>query len=154
MSFMGLLGGTVIKNSLVKAGDTGGKGLIFESGKSPIVGNSNPFQYSCLENSMNREAWWIRCHKQLDMTEHADACHLSASSMALINLFHIKRAYLLLGESLLQKIIKNPQDQKRNKSHKNIIMQSILTCSHLKSNQQKYHKNVRMDSFVDPLGKP
>ena len=37
------------------------------------------------------------------MTEHAHACHLSDSSMALINLLYIKQAYLLLGESLLQK---------------------------------------------------
>ena len=27
-------------------------------GKIPGEGNSNPFQYSCLENSMNRGAWW------------------------------------------------------------------------------------------------
>ena len=25
---------------------------------SPGVGNGNPFQYSCLENSMDRGAWW------------------------------------------------------------------------------------------------
>ena len=27
-------------------------------GRSHGEGNGNPFQYSCLENSMNREAWW------------------------------------------------------------------------------------------------
>ena len=28
------------------------------SGRSPQVGNGNPLQYSCLENAMDREAWW------------------------------------------------------------------------------------------------
>ena len=111
MSFMAFLGETVVKNSLANAGDTGVKGSILGSKRSPIVGNGNPLQYSCLENSTNREAWWIRCYKQLDMTEHAHACHLSDSSMALINLFYIQQAYLLLGESLLQKKKKKNNSQ-------------------------------------------
>jgi len=34
-------------------------------------GNGNPLQYSCLENSMDREAWWTTVHgaAELDMTE-------------------------------------------------------------------------------------
>ena len=39
-------------------------------GRSP--GNGNPLQYSCLENLMNREAWWATVHrvtKESDMTE-------------------------------------------------------------------------------------
>ena len=31
---------------------------IWESGRSPGEGNGNPLQYSCLENPMNRGAWW------------------------------------------------------------------------------------------------
>ena len=31
-------------------------------GRSPGVGNGNPLQYSCLENSMDRETWWARVH--------------------------------------------------------------------------------------------
>jgi len=31
--------------------------LIPGSGRSPGEGNGNPFQYSCLENPMDREAW-------------------------------------------------------------------------------------------------
>ena len=30
--------------------------------KSPGEGNDNPLQYSCLENSMDREAWWATVH--------------------------------------------------------------------------------------------
>ena len=41
-------------------------------GRSPGVGNGNPVQYSCLENSMDRGAWWVTVHgvaKESDMTE-------------------------------------------------------------------------------------
>jgi len=31
-------------------------------GRSPGGGNGNPLQYSCLENSMNRGAWWATLH--------------------------------------------------------------------------------------------
>ena len=36
----------------------GGVDLIPGLGRSPGEGNGNPLQYSCLENSMDREAWW------------------------------------------------------------------------------------------------
>ena len=38
--------------------NTGDPGSIPGSGKSPGEGNDNPLQYSCLENSMDRGAWW------------------------------------------------------------------------------------------------
>ena len=37
-------------------------GLIPGSGRSPGGGNGNPLQYSCLENSMDRGAWWATVH--------------------------------------------------------------------------------------------
>ena len=40
--------------------------------RSPEEGNGYPFQYSCLENSMNRGAWWSRvhgAHKELGVTD-------------------------------------------------------------------------------------
>ena len=43
-----------VKNSPVNAGDARDIVLIPELGRSPGGGNSNPFQYSCLENPMNR----------------------------------------------------------------------------------------------------
>ena len=33
-----------------------------ESGRSPGGGHGNPLLYSCLENPMNREAWWVTVH--------------------------------------------------------------------------------------------
>ena len=37
-------------------------GLIPGSGRSPGEGNSNSLQYSCLENSVDRGAWWATVH--------------------------------------------------------------------------------------------
>ena len=57
--------GTVDKNLPANARD---KGLIPGSGRFPRKWNGNPCQYSCLENSMEREAWRAtapRGHKEL-----------------------------------------------------------------------------------------
>ena len=48
-------GGSVRKESACNAGDVG---LIPGSGRSPGEGNGNPLWYSCLENPMDRGAWW------------------------------------------------------------------------------------------------
>ena len=32
------------------------------SARCPGVGNNNPLQYSCLENPMDRGAWWATVH--------------------------------------------------------------------------------------------
>ena len=50
------------KESTGKAGDAGDMGLILGSGRSPGEGNGNPQQYSCLENLMDRGAWWATVH--------------------------------------------------------------------------------------------
>ena len=48
-------GGSDGKQSFCNAGDPGSvPGL----GRSPEEGNGYPLQYSCLENSMDRGAWW------------------------------------------------------------------------------------------------
>ena len=55
---MGFPGGSVVNNPPTSAGNAGDMDLIPGSGRSPGVGNSNPLQYSCLENPMDRGAWW------------------------------------------------------------------------------------------------
>ena len=52
-------GGSEVKASACNAGDLGS---IPGSVRSPGEGNSNPLQYSCLENSMDGEAWWATVH--------------------------------------------------------------------------------------------
>ena len=49
----------MVKNLPVNVGDVGS---IPRSGRSPGVENGNPFQFSCLENSMDRGAWWATVH--------------------------------------------------------------------------------------------
>ena len=51
---LGLPGDSDGKESAYTAGDLG---LIPGSGRSPGEGHSNPLQYSCLENSIDRDAW-------------------------------------------------------------------------------------------------
>ena len=60
--------GSVIKNLPANAGDVG---LIPGLGRSPGERNSNPVQYSCLENPMYKGAWWATVHevaKDSDLT--------------------------------------------------------------------------------------
>ena len=59
------------KKSPVSEGDIRDTCLIPGSGRSLGVGNRNSLQYSCLENHMDREAWWAIVHRvaELDMTE-------------------------------------------------------------------------------------
>ena len=48
----------VVKNLSANAGDLSDADLISGSGRSPGGGHGNPLQYSCLENPMDRGAWW------------------------------------------------------------------------------------------------
>ena len=50
------------KNPPANAGDTEDVGSVPGSRRFPGVGNGNPLQYSCLENCMDREAWWATVH--------------------------------------------------------------------------------------------
>ena len=48
----------MVKKLPTNAGSTRDAGLILDLGRSPGVENGNPLQYSCLENPVDREAWW------------------------------------------------------------------------------------------------
>ena len=52
----------VVKNLPDIAGDRRDMGSIPGSGRSPGGGHGNPLQYSCLENPMDRGAWWVPVH--------------------------------------------------------------------------------------------
>ena len=66
--------GAVLKNPPANAGDAGDVGSIPGLGRSPGEKNGNPFQYCCLENSMDRGGSLAGCriwgHKESDVTMH------------------------------------------------------------------------------------
>ena len=53
----------VVKKPPANAGDKRDMGSIPGSGRSPGGGHNNPLQYSCLENPMDRGAWWATVHR-------------------------------------------------------------------------------------------
>ena len=61
----------VVKNPSANAGYRRDVGSIPESERYPGEGHGNPLQYSCLENSMDRGAWWATVHRVTEshMTE-------------------------------------------------------------------------------------
>ena len=63
-----IIGSSDSKESACNAGNPGSTP---GSGRSPGKGNGNPLLYSCLENSMNREAWKATVHgvTESDTTE-------------------------------------------------------------------------------------
>ena len=52
----------MVKNLPANAKDLRDVGLIHGLGRAPEVGHGNPLQYSCLENPMDRGAWWAMVH--------------------------------------------------------------------------------------------
>ena len=73
LSIRGFCGGSDGKESACNAEDVG---LIPRLGRSPGKGNGYPLQYSWLENSMEKGAWWaLWGHKDLDLTEQLTHTH-------------------------------------------------------------------------------
>ena len=71
---LGFPGGSDGKNKTQQkkpACSVGDLGCILGLGRCPGEGNGNPLQYSCLENSMDRGAWWATVHgdAESDTTE-------------------------------------------------------------------------------------
>ena len=71
----------VVKNLPASAGDIRDGYLIPGLGRSPGEGNGNPLQYSCLENPMDRGAWWVKStglqrvrYKRRDLARMHTAC--------------------------------------------------------------------------------
>ena len=74
------------KNMPTNAGDPGDVSLIPGSRRSPRVGDGNPLQYSCLENSMGRGTWQATVpglKKELDMMCTRGHTHIASMAAAL-----------------------------------------------------------------------
>ena len=64
----------VVRNLLANAGDLRAMVSVPVSGRFPRGGKGTPLQFPCLDNSVDRGAWWATVHgvaKRVDMTEHA-----------------------------------------------------------------------------------
>ena len=83
------------KESACNAGAAGDLGSIPGLGRSPGEGNDNPLQYSCLENSMDRGAWWAIVHRVSKSQTQLSNFHLLTHSwMELL----CPRSHLLPGD--------------------------------------------------------
>ena len=70
----------MVKSPLANAGDIRDRSSIPGSGRSPGGGHGNPLQYSCLENPMDRGAWWATVHK--DCKSRTQLKQLSTDAMS------------------------------------------------------------------------
>ena len=68
MWLLGFSGGSDGEESACNAGDSGS---VCGLGSSPAEGNGNPLQYSCLENSMDRGAWWAPVQSETRLNDWA-----------------------------------------------------------------------------------
>ena len=83
LSTQGFLSGAVVKNPPANVGDTGSiPGL----GRSSGEGNDYLLQYFCLENSMDRGAWWATVH---EVTKSQVGWHHQVKDMSLKKLWEI-----------------------------------------------------------------
>ena len=66
----------MVKSLPANAGDIIDVGSIPRSGRSPGEGNGNPLQYPCLENSINRGAWWATVHGVTKSQDWSNLAHI------------------------------------------------------------------------------
>ena len=88
----------VVKNLPASTGDAGDAGLIPGSGRSPGGGNDNLLQYSCLENSTDREAWraivfgvsksrtWLSTHTHTHTHTHTPETYISKKNVSSLSI--------------------------------------------------------------------
>ena len=89
----------VVNNLPANAGDVRDVGSIPGWGRSPGEGNGNPLQYSCLDNPMDRGAWWATVHRvtksQTQLKRLSTHAHTSLSQGSLRPSVHFWRKMLV-----------------------------------------------------------
>ena len=82
----GFPGGSVVKNPLANARGTGNTGSISWLGRMLGEENGNPLRCSCLENPMDRGAWWATVYEVAkSRTWLGDSKHAQLASTANVN---------------------------------------------------------------------
>ena len=88
----------VIKNLPANAGDVRNAGSVPRLGRSPGGGHGDLLQYSCLENPMDRGAWWASVHgvtnRQTEATRyyyHHHSSMISSTQMKTNKIFPIEK---------------------------------------------------------------
>ena len=74
----------MVKNLPANVEDVRDVGSISEGGRSPGVGNSNPLQYSCLENSMDKGTWRAIVHEVAKSQTQLSTQHIYFNNFFLI----------------------------------------------------------------------
>ena len=83
--------------------DTRDTGLILGSGRSPGEGHSNPLQYSCLENPMDRGAWRAAVHRvSKSQTDHTRSLLFSTVTKIRNNVHQVPNHDILCQDILSQ----------------------------------------------------
>ena len=97
---LGFPGSSVGKQSACNAGN---QGSLPGWDRSSEEGNGNPLQYSCLENSMDRGAWWATVHgvTEPDTTEWLTPIHLKSYVIKLLCVLVMTRGWLTLVSRLV-----------------------------------------------------
>ena len=93
--------GSVVEKPPTNAGDMGS---IPGSGRSPGGGKGSPLQYSCLENSMDRRAWWAVVHGvvELDTTESLSTPNMFKDFRGQLEAHHTGSIYTTENQQMLQ----------------------------------------------------
>ena len=95
-SLEGFLVAQRLKRLPASACNAGDLGSILGSGRSPGEGNGNPFQYSCLENPMDRGAWWAAVlgvtKSRTRLSDFTSLHHLLLERRAMTNLDRVLKS--------------------------------------------------------------
>ena len=93
---MGFPGGSDGEEPACNAGDLGSTP---GSGRSPGGGHGNPLQYSCLENPMDREAWWPTVYEAAKSQTQLSDYNTHTGSYSASQVVQWRRLHLPLQET-------------------------------------------------------
>ena len=121
--FLGFPGGTSNKEPLANS-EIRDMGSIPGLGRSPGGGHGNPLQYSCLENPMDREAWWATIYRVPESQTWLKWRSMQASRFSSI----ICKKAVLFPLNCLGTLVKNHLTTYANSLFLDFLFYSICVC--------------------------